>query len=198
MEKDKNGIMAIDNLTGKKFYFYTDSQNEVEHSMLMMGYGSRDYNLSFFDNKIAPYDIDIKEASLNINVKDLNNLSYDELKKQKNIWYLNAQKTGQILKIYMVAEYSGTYLSNMSYGPKYQYKDSLLEIYVDRYGGYATAKWNNQLVFSDHNEKLYIPGKWEEHLEQLYIISLDKKSQEEELFNESEKQKLLSTLIIQG
>lgn len=53
-----DGIKATDNVTGQEFYFYTEIQNDVENAMLLMGYGSRDYNLSFFKNREQPMDRD--------------------------------------------------------------------------------------------------------------------------------------------
>lgn len=52
----KDGIKATDNISGQEFYFYTDVQNDVENAMLLMGYGSRDFNLSFFKDRKQPME----------------------------------------------------------------------------------------------------------------------------------------------
>lgn len=49
-----NGIKATDNKTGQEFFFYTEDQNSVENAMDLMGYGCRNYNLSFFKNREQP------------------------------------------------------------------------------------------------------------------------------------------------
>jgi hypothetical protein len=51
-----NGIKATDNLTGQEFFFYTELQSDVENAMLLMGYGSRNYNLSFFNEREQPWE----------------------------------------------------------------------------------------------------------------------------------------------
>jgi hypothetical protein len=53
---NNSGIKATDNVTGQEFFFYTDLQNGVENAMLLMGYGSSDYNLSFFKDKVPPFN----------------------------------------------------------------------------------------------------------------------------------------------
>ena len=53
---ETSGIKATDNLTGQEFFFYTELQEDVEHSMTLMGYGCRDYNLSEFKNRKQPVD----------------------------------------------------------------------------------------------------------------------------------------------
>jgi len=50
-----NGIQAMTH-KGEVFYFFTESQEDVENAMLLMGFGSRDYNLGFFKNRILEYD----------------------------------------------------------------------------------------------------------------------------------------------
>lgn len=54
--KNKSGIKATDNVTGQEFFFYTELQEDVENAMMLMGYGSRDYNLSEFKGRIQPID----------------------------------------------------------------------------------------------------------------------------------------------
>jgi len=51
-----SGIAAKDNVNGRIFYFYTESQEDVENSMALMGYGSRHYSLSLFKDRLQPMD----------------------------------------------------------------------------------------------------------------------------------------------
>ena len=53
------GIRATDNYTGQEFFFYTDVQSDVEGAMLLMGYGCRDYNLSFFKGRLSTVDREV-------------------------------------------------------------------------------------------------------------------------------------------
>lgn len=39
---------------GKEFYFYTETQSEVENVMIFMGYDSHGYCLSIFENREEP------------------------------------------------------------------------------------------------------------------------------------------------
>ena len=52
-----SGIKATVNLSEQEFYFYTIDQQSVENAMDLMGYGSRDYNLSFFKDIRKPVTI---------------------------------------------------------------------------------------------------------------------------------------------
>ena len=56
---EDSGIKATGNLFGETFFFYTVDQNLVENAMNLMGYGSRDFNLSFFKNRKQPTDMEL-------------------------------------------------------------------------------------------------------------------------------------------
>ena len=49
----KNGI-KVETWDNKAFFFYTELQSEVENAMVLMGYDSHGYWLSFFKDKKAP------------------------------------------------------------------------------------------------------------------------------------------------
>ena len=51
------GIKATGNIFEETFFFYTDMQDLVENAMNLMGYGSRDYNLEFFEKRPQPCDV---------------------------------------------------------------------------------------------------------------------------------------------
>lgn len=57
---------------------------------------------------------------------------------------------------------------NDRYGPKYRLLTNGLEVYVDDYGCYATAKFNGTLVMSNHPcDRFMVRGEWEPVAEQV-------------------------------
>lgn len=126
-------------------------------------------------------------------MKDLKDMTLEELRAQKKAWYDGNTKNGNIALLGAIARNLGSKL-NHSYGPKYKYTEGNIEIYVDDYGGYMTVNVGGKLKVSTHNEKLYVPGGWEEIISRLAPDT--KKQQEERMAADQiyEHQKLLNEL----
>ncbi len=123
-------------------------------------------------------------------MKDLSKMSLKELEEHKAHLYNDNTKNGNINKLHVIARMLGE-RAHHNYGPKYRYKDGDIEIYVDDYGAYMTTRVSGKLKVSTHNEKLYVPGEWEEIINRLYPQAQAKQN-DLDIENEiHEKQRLL-------
>ncbi|MBA7580344.1 hypothetical protein ES708_22235 [subsurface metagenome] len=130
--------------------------------------------------------------------KALEQMSFEELKEQKRLWYVAAVGDGSLNKCAVVCCELGENL-NDRYGPKHRFVMGDLELYVDGYGGYATATYRGQSVMSTHTcSKLFIPGKWMERVEAAYPGALSQRGKQESLRQEDDRQALLNELTLKG
>lgn len=126
-------------------------------------------------------------------MKELKDMTLQELKEQKAIWYEENTRNGNIQKLITIARQVGEKLSH-NYGPKYNFTNGVIEIYVDDYGNYMTTKVNGKLKVSTHNDKLYVPGEWEEIIARLYPEAQELYNQTKSESYQYEYQKLLNEL----
>ena len=128
-------------------------------------------------------------------MKSLSEMSAAELKEQKINWYTEATTNCNINNLYLIARSMGQRLSH-NYGPKYEYRDGDLVIYVDDYGGFMTVHKGGKLIVSTHNEKLYITGEWEEIIARLTPFATDQVTKRQTKGEEIERIKLLKELSL--
>lgn len=126
-------------------------------------------------------------------MKDLSKMTSKELEEYKTQLYNDNTQNGNIRKLYMIARMLGEPVRH-NYGPKYLYKEGDIEIYVDDYGGYMTTNVNNKLKVSTHNDKLYVPGEWEEIINRLSPEAQTKQDERDNANEVYEKQRLLNLL----
>lgn len=126
-------------------------------------------------------------------MKDLKDMTSSELETYKQELYIQNLENGNIKKLVQIGRELGDNL-NHSYGPKFILKDGDTEIYIDDYGGYATVHVNGKLKVSTHNEKLYVPGEWEEIIHRLWPKADAIGSNKEAAIEEERKQHLLNQL----
>ena len=127
--------------------------------------------------------------------KPIQEMTSKELETLKREFYVAATNDGRIDNLYLIARYLGERVSH-NYGPKYRYIQGELEIYVDDYGNYMTAKLNSKLIVSTHNERLYVPGEWETHIPQLVYLAEAAKKDLASNREAEEKNELLTQLTI--
>lgn len=128
-------------------------------------------------------------------MKKLNEMSLNELKALKAKWYQENSDNDNIKKLSEIGRFLGDKLS-VNYGPKYELyeEDTETEIYVDDYGGYMTVKINGKMKVSTHNEKLYVPGDWEEIISRLHPKAEEIKNMRLNGASKTERDKLLDEL----
>lgn len=126
-------------------------------------------------------------------MKDLSTMTTRELELYKTQMYNDNSKNGNISKLYAIARLLGEDVRH-NYGPKYMLQDGFIQIYVDDYGGYMTVHEGLKLKVSTHNEKLYVPGEWEEIITRLYPIAKEKQEAQKAAKEQSEKSALLNQL----
>jgi len=90
--------------------------------------------------------------------EELENMSLSEIQTYKKNLY--AANKDNISRFKTIARTLGKNL-HANYGPKYEFKQDNIRIYLDDYGHYLTIHDGDKLVVSTHNEKLYAPGEWE-------------------------------------
>jgi len=106
----------------------------------------------------------------------------EDLLKLKKDWYDEAQKAGKFAKLCTIAREIGVSIRH-NYGPKYEFVDGDVRIYVDDYGNYMTITVGKRLVCSTHNERIYIPDVCDEIIAKGYPVAeekLSKRKAEEE------------------
>jgi len=129
-------------------------------------------------------------------VKDPQSMTTEELKELKREWYRQAKEDGSLARCYKVCTILGEWL-NARYGPKYQYIDGDLDLYVDDYGNYFTAEWKGKRVMSTHPcDHLFIPGGWMKIVDKLYPVAAERARQEEERREDRRRHGLAAELSI--
>jgi hypothetical protein len=129
---------------------------------------------------------------------NINEMTAAQLQEQKQTWYKEAEENGILRKIYAIGVYLGERLP-AKWGPKYQFydKEGCLEIYVDDYGNYFTARWKGKSVLSTHPcTHLFIPGLWTKIVERLFPEAEAVKIGIENAAEEGEKLELLKELSL--
>ncbi len=130
--------------------------------------------------------------------KSLKEMSLEELKELRRQWYAQAIEDGSIDKCVLVAIEMGEEL-NARYGPKYLRKTGDLELYVDQWGGYATADYKGREVMSTHPcTRLFLPGDWMKIVETEYPLALAKKLARAAVHSEKERQALIAEMEATG
>jgi len=118
-----------------------------------------------------------------------------ELQKLKSDWYEEAKINGNLSNLHTICKYLGERISH-NYGPKYQFSDGDLKLYVDDYGNYLTLRKDDKLVCSTHSDRLFIKSICEPFIE-LHIARANAiKSELEESQNQSELSKLRKELML--
>lgn len=121
-------------------------------------------------------------------------MTADELKSLKTQWYETARQDGSLALCYLVGRELGTAL-NSRYGPKYLWKFSNVELYVDDYGHYLTVHQDNKLVCSTHDtNRLFVPGSWVESVKNAAIVARHKTEKKEFRREQEEVNRLMSEL----
>lgn len=126
-------------------------------------------------------------------MKDIKDMSLEELKKVKNDWFLEATANGNLAKIRTIGRKLGK-LQPAAYGPKYLYQEDTMQIFVDDYGGYFTLHYNGKLKVNTHEcEKLYVKSEWEGMIDYYYqkAIGIEELKNTQE---EKERLKLIDLL----
>lgn len=126
-------------------------------------------------------------------MKDLQSLSLQELRELKAKWYKENTDNGNIKKLSLIARELGQRIPH-NYGPKYEYNQEGVMIYVDDYGGYMTVHVKGKLKVSTHNDKLYAPGEWEEIITRLSPAATDQRIKGKSEIENSERKTLLDEL----
>lgn len=127
-------------------------------------------------------------------MRDLSLLTETELSDLKTEWYVEAQTSGKISDVYLVGKNLGTRL-DANYGPKYSLKTGDLEIFVDGYGGYATADYKGKPVMNTHPcTRLYVPGPWEEIIQSIKENAVERRNKNMQDESDRRKKNLLSQL----
>ncbi len=127
-------------------------------------------------------------------MKQLSEMTIEELREQKKAWYKDAKDTGKLSALRIIGEELGDNL-NHRYGPKYLFAQNGIEIYVDNYGHYMTVSNGDKRVCSTHPcDQLFIPGEWYDGLSSLYDLAALKKESRELLRKEQERSALLREL----
>lgn len=129
-------------------------------------------------------------------MKELKDMTIQELEETKKQWYFDAMEDGSIMKLTEICRHLGEKLP-YNYGPKYSFKDGgkkEIEIYVDDYGNYMTVKHGDKLRVSTHNEKLYVKGEWEKLIARLWPLVESKKQEIEAAKLEKTRLELLNIL----
>ena len=96
-----------------------------------------------------------------------------DLTEQKRAWYEIACQQGQPEKINRVARVLGKIVDNQYI--KYLYEDDEIRIFLDTYGQYTTValvKLDRVVASLGRTDKMYVPGKWEDHLEEVHRKAL--------------------------
>lgn len=118
------------------------------------------------------------------NLKKLKMNTSEELKQLKKQWYDEASSNGNLSKLKQIARHLGTPIRH-NYGPKYEFVDGDMEVYVDDYGNYATMKMIDRLVCSTHNERLYVKDICDRFIAK-HMPAVEKIIEEKERMKESE------------
>lgn len=126
-------------------------------------------------------------------MKDLQSLSLQELRELKIKWYKENTDNGNIKKLHLIARELGQRIPH-NYGPKYEYNQGGVMIYVDDYGGYMTVHVKGKLTVSTHNDKLYVPGEWEEIITRLLPAATEHHIEDKSDKENNQRQKLLDEL----
>ena len=131
--------------------------------------------------------------------KKLSQMTVEELKELKHCWYEIAKEKGELEKCCQVCRVLGENM-HQTYGPKYLYKEDKedeLELFVDDYGGFATAHWNGKTVMSTHPcDRIFIPGKWMETVNRLYNEAVIREASERRAKDEKQRGQLIAELSI--
>lgn len=91
---------------------------------------------------------------------DLRGMSVEFLKGLRGRWYSEAINQNVLGTIQRVTRALGRPLHER-YGPKYEYVDGDLAVYLDDYGGYMSVTVAGRAVCHTHSgEQLFVPGPW--------------------------------------
>lgn len=126
-------------------------------------------------------------------MKELKAMTAQELEDHKRKLYKDNTENGNIHKLYTIARMLGEDVRH-NYGPKYTLRDGGTVIYVDDYGGYMTTSVEGKLKVSTHNEKLYVPGEWEEIITRLFPEAEKRLNELKQTTEDKAKQYLLKQL----
>ena len=135
----------------------------------------------------------LKEVDM---VTELVTLSASELKELQKKWYQGAVRDGSLGRCYKVCVILGERIE-ARHGHKYGFKDGGLDLYVDNWGNFFTARWEGKQVMSTHPcTKLFIPGAWMDKVNLLYPLAVEKEGKEKEAREDRERQQLLEELSL--
>lgn len=97
----------------------------------------------------------------------------DELKSIKKKWYDDAASSGILGRIAKVCRELGLNL-NSRYGPKYEYINGNIRVFVDDYGNYMDVHAEGKNVCSTHPcSRLFVPGDWTATIEAAYPAAVE-------------------------
>lgn len=117
----------------------------------------------------------------------------EELKVLKKQWYDEAYNNGNLSKLRQIGRYLGTQLRH-NYGPKFEFVDGDLKLYVDDYGNYTTLKMIDRLVCSTHNERLYVKSICDSFIAKhmpAVLTAIENESMEKEIMEREKMEKEL-------
>jgi len=115
----------------------------------------------------------------------------------KKKYYDDATSSGILGRIATVCRQLGSDLSQR-YGPKYEYINGNIRIYVDDYGNYMTVQVDGKDVCSTHPcDRLFVPGNWTAIIETAYPAAAEVASGKFHDREERERQALAHDLGIE-